>query len=203
MATRRTTPAKPARRRLDTDARRAELLALGVEVFSAGPYDAVSIDAVAERAGISKGLLYHYFPTKRHFYTACVEEAARQLVDLLELPSTLPPWQRLHEGLERYLSFVERHAPAYSTLLRGGIGTDAALSAVIESTRSACLARLMDGMGPIAQDPTIRTVMRGWIGFVEATSLDWLDRRDLSHDALRDLWADALLRLLGDRVTTG
>jgi AcrR family transcriptional regulator len=182
------------RARLDTDARRAQLLALGLEVFARRPYDEVSIDDLAEGAGISKGLLYHYFPTKRDYYAAVVREAARQLLTLTDLPDAMPPAQRLFEGLARYLSFVERHAPAYSTLLRGGIGSDPDVAAVIEETRQSLLARIMAGIGEA--DPLLRITLRGWIGFVEATSLDWLDRRDLSREGMLALWASALLQLV-------
>lgn len=183
-----------ARARLDTDARRAQLLALGLDVFSRRPYDEVSIEDLADRAGISKGLLYHYFPTKRDYYAATVREAARQLLSLTDLPDAMPPAARLMEGLSRYLSFVERHAPAYSTLLRGGIGSDAEVATVIEETRQALLARVMENVGEV--DPVLRMTLRGWIGFVEATSLDWLDRRDLSREAMLALWASSLMHLV-------
>src|SRR5690242_4164925 len=69
-----------ARVRLDVDERRAQLVALGLAEFGTRTYDDVSIDLIAQAAGISKGLLYHYFPTKRAFYVACVREAAARLL---------------------------------------------------------------------------------------------------------------------------
>lgn len=191
------------RERLDTDSRRAQLLAIGLEVFAVQAYDEVSIEELASRAGISKGLLYHYFPTKRDYYSATVREAARQLLALTDLPDSVPPAERLVAGLTRYLSFVERHAPAYSTLLRGGIGADPEVAAVIEETRQALLARISRGIGEV--DVVLRMTLRGWIGFVEATSLEWLDRRDLDRGEVLALWSTALLRLapdLGTRVTS-
>src|SRR5580765_6635428 len=77
---RRAPPAAAPRARLEVDERRAQLVALGVELFAARSYDEVSIDELARAAGISKGLLYHYFPTKRDFYVATVEEGATQLL---------------------------------------------------------------------------------------------------------------------------
>lgn len=186
---------------MDNDARRAQLLAVGLEVFASQAYDEVSIEDLAERAGISKGLLYHYFPTKRDYYAATVREAARQLLSLTDLPESIAPAERLYEGLARYLGFVERHASAYSTLLRGGIGSDPEVAAVIEDTRQALLARVVRGLGEV--DPTLRLTLRGWIGFVEATSLEWLDRRELGRDDMLALWVAALLRLtpgLAERV---
>lgn len=194
MTVRARVASRAPRERLDTDARRAQLLAIGLEVFARQPYDEVSIEDLAERAAISKGLLYHYFPTKRDYYAAVVREAARQLVTLTDLPEAMPPAQRLLEGLSRYLAFVERHAPAYSTLLRGGIGSDPEVAAVIEETRQALLDRIVRGIGEV--DVTLRLTLRGWIGFVEATSLEWLDHRSLDREAMLSLWASSLLRLL-------
>lgn len=192
--TRRGGVRRATRERLDTEARRAQLLALGLEVFATRAFDEVSIDELAARAGISKGLLYHYFPTKRDYYTATVREAARQLLALTDLPADMHPALRLGEGLARYLAFVERNAPAYGTLLRGGIGSDPAVAEVIEETRQALLQRIVEGVGEV--DPLVRLTLRGWIGFVEATSLEWLDRRELGRAAMLDLWATSLARLL-------
>ncbi|CAN5917892.1 hypothetical protein BH11MYX3_BH11MYX3_28310 [soil metagenome] len=66
-------PRKPAKRkviRLDNEQRRAELLAMGVAAFAKRHYDEVSIDDLAAKAKISKGLFYYYFPTKRDLYIA-------------------------------------------------------------------------------------------------------------------------------------
>lgn len=177
------------------DARRAQLLALGLEMFSARAWDAVQIDEVARAAGISKGLLYHYFPTKRAFYGEVVREASRQLIERCDTPETMAPIERLTTGLTRYLDFAERHAPAYVTLLRGGIGSDAGVAEIVEDTRRQLLARLLRSIGGEAAPPALRLTLRGWLGFVEATSIDWLERRDLPRDELLALWARALLTL--------
>ena len=74
------------RARLDVDERRRQLVELGLDLFGSRSYDEVSIDELAAAAGISKGLLYHYFPTKRDFYVATVREAAAQLVARTSMP---------------------------------------------------------------------------------------------------------------------
>ncbi len=178
-----------------SDERRAQLLALGIEMFASRPWDDVQIDDVAARAGVSKGLLYHYFPTKRVFYVEVVREAARRLLELTDMPPAMPPLERLEAGLARYLDFVERHAAAYATLLRGGIGSDPDVARVLEDTRLALLARMLQGIGVDPPPAALRLTLRGWLGFVEATSVDWLERRDLARDELLALWARALLLL--------
>lgn len=182
--------------RLTSDARRAQLLELGLSMFAKRSWDEVQIDDVAEAAGVSKGLLYHYFPTKRDFYVEVVREAARRLIETTETPDAMAPAERLTTGLARYLGFVEQHAASYSTLLRGGIGSDADTAAIIEATRREFLARLSRGIGLDEPEPALRLTFRGWLGFVESTSLDWLDRRDLPREALLDLWSRALTALV-------
>jgi AcrR family transcriptional regulator len=185
---------------MENDARRAQLITLALGVFSVNAYDEVSMDDVARAAGISKGLVYHYFPTKRHFYVAALREAARQLLEQTTPQDELAPADRLREGLEAYLSFVEKHARAYTTLLRGGIGVDKEVNVIVEATRSAFVDRFFFAwkgtVGAPAVTPTLRLGVRGWIGFVEATALDWLERkRELSRGALVDMWIMILVTI--------
>jgi AcrR family transcriptional regulator len=181
------------RARMENDERRAQLLGLGLGVFSGRAYDEVSMEDIARAAGISKGLVYHYFPTKRHFYVAALKEAARQLLAETEPNTNDPPEERLRKGLDGYLAFVEKHGRAYTTLMRGGVGVDKQASSVVEKTRAAFMDRLFSApeMAGVAT-PMMRLAVRGWIGFVESTSLEWLERRDISREALLDLWMRAL-----------
>src|SRR6185295_2252912 len=118
--------AKVRRRiRLDTDERRAQLLRLARNAFSARSYDDVSIDDLAREAKISKGLLYHYFPTKRDLYVAGLSEIAEELVErVMSVPQDLPPLEGVRSGLDAYLDHVSQHARAFVSLMRGGIGSD-------------------------------------------------------------------------------
>src|SRR2546430_17357304 len=118
------TPSPAPRVRLDLDERREQLMRIGLELFSTNSYDAVSIDEIAARAGISKGLLYHYFPSKREFYVAGVRAAAQQLRDVIEPDPELPPAQRLRLPLEAYLDYVEPHPEGYMSPMRAGTGPD-------------------------------------------------------------------------------
>lgn len=186
--------ARIPRTRLDKDERQSRLLELGLQAFASSPYDELSIDDIAKKAGISKGLLYHYFPTKRDFYVATVREAARKLTEETETPDTLPPVERLEKGLRAYLDFAERHDKAYMALMRGGIGADPEVAAIVEETRESLALRIMEGAPvPAARDrEALRLALRGWIGFVEATAIEWLPRRGVSRKALVELWTRVL-----------
>jgi AcrR family transcriptional regulator len=180
------------RARLEVDARRAQLIALGLEQFSGRAYDEVSIEDVAHAAGISKGLLYHYFPTKRDYYVATLREAASQLLSLTETSSDLAPLERLSAGIDAYLDYVERHGPAYAALMRGGIGSDPEVAAIVDGTRAAFVDRLVSESPIASPSPTLRMAMRGWLGMVEATSLEWYVGRAIPRAVLRDLLAAML-----------
>ena len=169
------------RERLAVDARREQLLELGLSLFGKKSYDEISIDEIAQRAGISKGLLYHYFPSKRDFYVAALSVAADELCAATELPPTGDPLADLRAALEAYLDYVERHAPAYVTLFRGGIGNDPDVRAIVDATRERLLERLLSRI-ETAKNPLIENAFRGYVGFVEAAVLDWIDRREVARE---------------------
>jgi AcrR family transcriptional regulator len=194
---RRTRP----RIRLDTDERRSQLLQLGMTIFSDHTYDEVSIEDFARKAGISKGLLYHYFPTKRDLYLAGLRHIAGELLGQMDIEKMKPeatPLERVRLGIDAYLSFVKQRARSFVALMRGGIGSDPEVSAIVEGVRSELVERMFTGThSPLAgrdhRTPLARNVLRGWLGFAEAASLDWLTHGDVSQEAVRDLLVDMLL----------
>lgn len=189
-------PARSTRSRLNVDERRAQLLSLGLELFSGRTYDEISIDEIAKAAGISKGLLYHYFPSKRDYYVETVRFSADRLIRTIEEEAEGvkgTSFERLIAGLDTYLGYVEKHARGYATLVRSGIGADPEVGAIVEQTRQLFAQRVIEGMSISEPSPLLRTAMRGWVGSVEAASLDWLDHGDLERAPLRDLLAQTLL----------
>jgi len=173
--------------RLSTDARREQLVAPGVEIFSERPFDDVSIDDIAAAAGISKGLLYHYFPSKRDFYVAVVRHSADEMQAITDTDPELEPLDALAAGLGRYLEYVATHARGFATVLRAGIGSDPEVAAIVEGVRAAMARRILDDIASGDPAPAIRIAVRGWVGFAEAASLEWLERGALSREELRDL----------------
>ena len=177
------------RSRLTIDERREQLVRLGTEIFSERPFDEVSIDDIAAAAGISKGLLYHYFPSKRDFYVEIVRFSAAEMEALTEPDPSLEPAARLQASLDRYLDYVETHARGYTTVLQAGIGSDAEVGAVVDEVRAGMVERILSGVdfGGRHAPAALRIAVRGWVGFAEAASLDWLEHRDLPREGLRDL----------------
>ncbi len=202
---------KEPRTRLDVDERRAQLLALGLERFGKQPYDDVSIDDIAKAAGISKGLLYHYFPTKKAFYAATVRDAAKKLLALCDIQSDAPPLEQLAQGIDAYLDFVREHRAAYTTLMRSGVGVDREIAAIVDDGREKFLALLTEGIvqalpthaGP-ERPPLFGLALRGWVGMAEQASLAWLEAlakgsgRAPPQSQVRDLLVKALIAIVAD-----
>jgi len=186
-----------ARARLEVDERRAQLLSLGLSIFSEHSYDEVAIDDIARAAGVSKGLLYHYFPTKRDFYVAALRAAAKALIEqTIGVDTSGNHEERVRRGLTTYLDFVERRGPAYVALMRGGIGSDPEIAAILEETRATILGHIVALLPKGMEGPLATTALRGWIGFVEAASLDWVAHRPVPLHQIVDLAQAALFDVL-------
>ena len=93
----------PAYTRLDVDERRRRLLELGAQLFARFSYDELSMARIAREAGISKALLYHYFPGKQAYFAATLEEKAAELSALTEPDPSLPPVEQLTGSLGAFL----------------------------------------------------------------------------------------------------
>lgn len=203
VRTKRSPAARPAKRvirRLENDERRAQLLALGRAAFVKHAYDEVSIDELARKAKISKGLFYYYFPTKRDLYLAGLSATAEELVSkVVSVPRDLAPRPRATAAVEAYLEHVAGEGAAFMSLMRGGIGSDPEVSNVVEGVRSKILDEFLINapIGALLADkPIARLAIRGWIGMVEAASTEWLAKQDVSRDAVRELLIDQLFELL-------
>jgi len=193
-------PRPRPRIRLETDQRRAQILALAKRAFSDRAYDDVAIDDLARVAGISKGLLYHYYPTKRDLYVAGLREISDELVEAIaRVPASLAPVDRVRSGLAAYLDHITRHARAFVALMRGGIGSDPEVAAVVESVRTRLFTKFLAGQpfaSLLAGDARFETAVRGWIGFVEAASIDWCVHPRLSQAELGELLTQVLYEIL-------
>ncbi|MBK7824030.1 TetR/AcrR family transcriptional regulator [Nannocystis sp.] len=181
------------RARLQVDERRSQLLELGLQLFSDHSYDELSIDDIARAAGISKGLLYHYFPSKRDYYVEVVRRAAGQLIERTDAASQEVSVEALHGALDAYLDFVDQHARSYVALVRGGIGSDPEVVQLLEATRRTLTERIVSRISADEPPPLLRLALRGWIGLVESASLDWLDRREVPREQLRGLLEQMLV----------
>ncbi|MGC0212107.1 TetR/AcrR family transcriptional regulator [Streptomyces levis] len=191
------------RRRLSTEERRAQLLSVGARLFSENPYDDVWIEQVAEIAGVSRGLLYHYFPTKRDFFAAVVERESERMLRMTAAVPGVPVRAQLAAGLDTFLEYVQAHAHGYRAFHRADAAGDQAVRRVYQRALAAqerqILAALAEDpeFGPAFQDrPEARLAVRGWLAFTTSVCLEWLRDAELTRDQVRELCARALLGVL-------
>src|SRR6186997_3729330 len=114
--------AEPAYTRLQVDERRRQLLDQGATLFAKHAYADLSMARIAREAGISKALLYHYFPSKQDYFMATLAGGAEELRARIEPDPALPPAQALTEALDAYLAWIEDNADAYAKLFRSAAG---------------------------------------------------------------------------------
>jgi AcrR family transcriptional regulator len=182
----------PAYSRLDVDERRRQLLELGADLFARFSYDELSMSRIAREAGISKALLYHYFPSKQAYFAATLEQAATELARTTQPDASRPPVEQLAGSLDAYLGWVERHADAYSKLITS-VGAVPEVRELVERVRADTAARILAGLAPQGAAPLLRAAVRGWLWFMDGAVLDWLEHRDIDRQRLHGLLLGTLL----------
>ncbi|MFF8998706.1 TetR/AcrR family transcriptional regulator [Streptomyces achromogenes] len=166
------------RRRMGVEERRQQLIGVALELFSQRSPDEVSIDEIATAAGISRPLVYHYFPGKLSLYEAALKRASEDLASRFDEPREGSLGARLLRVMGRYFDFVDEHGPGFSALLRGGpaVGSSAT-NALIDSVRQAAYDQILSHLGVTEASPRLELVVRSWISLAESTALIWLEGR--------------------------
>ena len=194
------------RRRLSPDDRRSELLALGAEVFGQRPYDEVRIDEIAERAGVSRALMYHYFPDKRAFFAAVVRTEGERL---FEATNTAPePGQSLFDqvraGVMAYLRYDEEHPHGAWAAYMGMGRSDPVLRGIedIDNDRQAnrILARITEAVAGALDSKVerdLRITIYGWLAF----TFELCRQRIIDPSIDADYVADACAHALFDAIS--
>ncbi len=167
---------QPIGPRLEPDARRAHLLAVGATAFGAKPYDEVQIDQIAQSAGVSRGLLYHYFPSKRHFFSAIVQSGYDEILQATQPDPALPPSQQLRASLTAYLDYVESHPHTYRAIFRSAASPDQAIQDVVNRNLDLQAKRILATLGSRPSAKALKHLaIRSWLAFLVQAVLDWLD----------------------------
>ncbi|MGI8749711.1 MAG: TetR/AcrR family transcriptional regulator [Thermoleophilaceae bacterium] len=186
---------EPAYKRLHVDERRRRLLELGGRLFTAHAYDELSMSAIAREAGISKALLYHYFPSKSEYFRATVSAAAEELAALTEPDPDLAPLERLTASLDAFLTWIEENDEPYAKLMQSATGASEVRDLVVDVRRRTG-ARLLEAIAPEGPTPAVRTAVEGWLWFMDGACVDWLAHRDMTREELRNLLLGTLLGTL-------
>ena len=155
--------------------RRAELITIGRTLFADTSYDALSVDDIAQQAGVAKGLIYYYFKSKRGYYLAIVEDSVAELVARAGGESHLPGAERVRRTIDGYLHYAEHHHAAYRTIVALGVGSDAEVLAIRDAVREELVATIAEGAyGRRTVPPIARLALLGWLSAVEGITLEWI-----------------------------
>ncbi|MBM4480831.1 TetR/AcrR family transcriptional regulator [Prescottella equi] len=161
----------PPRRRLPPEERKRQLVAIGLQELSTRPIHALSIDQVAEKAGISRGLLFRYFPTKQDYYVAVVGAAARRLLRAAAPDAAAPTDDQLRAVVHAFVSFIDRHGDNYQSFFHGGFGADPQIQEIRENMKNTMVERTLAATGT-EPTPAVRMLLRAWWSMVESLAID-------------------------------
>ena len=189
-------------RRLGPDARRAQLVGVGLALMKEMPFDEVTAEVVARAGGVSKGLVFHYFPTTRDLQVAILRAATVELLAQLDVGAELPPDERLRVGLDAFVRYIEQQPASYQAVVRRA-GSDERLLEVFEDTRTAVVGIVAGALGLSELPPGLRLLIRGWIAMVEECVLHWLDDRPVPREELVEFLRRAALTMLPEALVLG
>lgn len=181
---------------MSTEARREQLLRVAAELFGSRSFDDIWVDEVAQAAGVSRALVYHYFPTKRELFHEVVRLHVDELAQATLPDPTIPPRDRLRASIDGYLAYVDAHADGYRSIHQGAYSWDAEILELIEGRFAVQADNIREGLreivGDLADAPVVALAARAWVGFLVTATLSWLEDRTITRDELRDLVADTL-----------
>lgn len=188
------------RTRLSPEARRAQLVELGMRMLATRSIDEVSVEEIADQAGVSRGLIFHYFGSKQGFLLAVVSHLSEQMLDATAPDPSLDPLGQLSHSLTAYLDYVTENQDGYVSLLRGSAAGVEEMRLVFEETRTALTDRVLERVQliGISRTPRVELAVRGWIAFVEETVITWLREPKVSREELLELLNQALPALAMD-----
>lgn len=195
------------RRRLTCEARRDELLDSGARLFAVRPFDQVLMEDVAERAGVSRALLYRHFPTKRDLFAAIYQRAADRLLEVTVLDPKLPLVDQVADGLDAHIDYFVENRHTVLTANRALSG-DPVIQAIISDELAVLRHRLLDAAGLDGpRREAVSAVLMSWLVFVRILCVEWLASQTFSRTELRDICTGALLGALAPitdrRTVTG
>ena len=185
--------ATPRYSRLAPEDRRGQILAEARRLFSDRPYPSVSTQEIAAAAGVRRGLLNHYFGTKRALYLEVVR-------DMLAVPAPPMPGELegrelgavWSEAVERWLTMVERNRGTWLSAIR-----DPDLEPVLDEAREASSTNVLRIVGA-PDTPRLRAFVRAYGAGAEQATVEWLARDRLSREQVHDLLVRSLLVLASE-----
>ncbi len=163
--------------------RRRQLVGIGLRMFVERPVQDLSVDEVAEEAGVSRGLLFHYFPTKTEYHRAVVAAAARRVRRNVAPDDDVHGDEALRQVVERFLAQVERRREWYVALVHGQTELTRAAPGDPLETVTAFVADV--AVRELGLPAVARAAAHGWVAYLEDRALQWAALPALEREAGR------------------
>ena len=168
---------------MSPERRRDQLLDLGVELFATHPYDEVHIERVAELAGVSRGLLYHYFPGKREFFVAMLARENERLMQETAPDPTLAPVEQLENGIRAFVDHCLEHEHGVRAVFRSGVSSDPEIVSLVSVSSDEQVRRILAATGGDDDAaPILVLALRSWIGQLRAACYEMLTDKRIDPD---------------------
>lgn len=182
----------PPRRRLTPEQRRAELLDVGAQVFAELPYDRVQMDRIAERAGVSRALLYRHFPTKSVLFAAIYRRAAEALQAVVHIDPELPLTDQVAAGLDAHLEYFATNRNTVLAANRALSG-DPVVQAIVFGEHTAMREVMLTALGLAGPARELMSsLLTAWLMFVHTLCLEWLEHDTLTREQVQTACLGAL-----------
>jgi AcrR family transcriptional regulator len=165
--------------RLSRSARRAQLLVAARDVFAAQGYHAAAMDDIAEKAGVSKPVLYQHFPGKLELYRALLTTYADELVERVRaaIGNTQDNRERVEAAVCAYFDFVAGEGQAYRLVFESDLRGEPEAAAVVDGALTRCIDTVAAAVTTDAglDTPRARLLAVGLVGLSQVTAQYWLD----------------------------
>jgi AcrR family transcriptional regulator len=187
----------PTFRRLDPGQRREQILDAANALFAERTYDEVSIEDIANSAGVTRGLVHHYFGGRKEVYIALLEQLGAQREEQLRPPVGRSARARVAENVSRWLDWTEANRTIWlATMAPGEDIADPDVRHVVAGLLHRAVALLTTYHADIAEDsPRLRHALECWTGLNRAATRRWL-RGEATREATHELLASTLEHVL-------
>ncbi|WP_116047552.1 TetR/AcrR family transcriptional regulator [Amycolatopsis palatopharyngis] len=196
------TESAPKWRRLEPDERREQIFTCAADLFGERPYADVSTSDIASRAGVARGLINHYFGTKRELYLAVVRRAMTVPHFAVELLPEGSLDRRVDAAVEWFLDMITKQEKMWlAATAPEGIGRDTEVERILSDADRESADRVLEAVGVDPDDDRrdeLNALVRAYGGMVKAAGREWLVRGALNRDEVHLLLSRSLLTLIGD-----